>query len=443
MLPNALVAAFAASSMLGLTDAVTVNPLPAPQSMTWGEGGPIQFQQGCQLNNGQGDDLVNQAWQRAYQAIVSLQWVPQAIEEPIGTFEPFPSATAAPSRMRRNWGVSQVDITVDDYQADLQYGVDESYTLNVTASGISIEAPTVWGAIHAFTTLQQLVIADGNGGLIIEQPVTVVDKPNYAHRGIMLDTGRNFLSLKKIFEQLDGMALSKLNVLHWHLVDSQSWPIQLSTYPQMTKDAYSAREQYSHADIQAVVGYARARAIRVIPEIDTPGHAASGWVQIDPSIVACANSWWSNDDWALHTALQPNPGQLDILNNKTYEVLQGVYTEITTLFPDNVYHIGGDEIQTGCYNFSEPITEWLDANSSRTWNDVVSVRLPNGPEKSLPLTQLSYSTGLIMLSLFIVTRHHVSCIFGRTRFSVLNQLTMLPPRALFCSPGMILPISRT
>jgi hexosaminidase len=372
MLSTAQTAAFVAVSLLSVADAVAVNPLPAPQSITWGTSGPIPFEQGggCE-QSGQGHDLVNQAWQRAYQAIVSLQWTPQAVEAPIGTFEPFPSPTASASRVRRNWGVSQVEVTVDDYEADLQYGVDESYTLNVTTSQISIEAPTVWGAIHAFTTLQQLVISDGNGGLIIEQPVEVVDQPNYAHRGIMLDTGRNFLSVKKIYEQLDGMALSKLNVLHWHLVDTQSWPLQISTYPEMTKDAYSAREQYSHADVQAVVAYARARAIRVIPEIDTPGHAESGWSQVDPSIIACGDSWWSNDNWTLHTALQPNPGQLDILNPKTYEVLAGVYNEVASLFPDNVYHIGGDEIQTGCYNFSEPITEWFADNSSRTYSDLV------------------------------------------------------------------------
>jgi hexosaminidase len=62
---------------------------------------------------------------------------------------------------------------------------------------------------------------------------------------------------------------------------------------------------------------------------------------------------------------------LDIINNKTYEVLGNIYTELTTLFPDNVYHVGGDEIQTGCYNFSEPITEWLADNSSRTYSDLV------------------------------------------------------------------------
>jgi hexosaminidase len=271
--------------------AVQVNPLPAPQSITWGSSGSVQFNANIQLNS-PANDLIWQAWQRAYQAIVTLQWVPQAIEAPIATFEPFPTATAASSRLRRWEGCSSIDLTVDDYTADLQYDVDESYSLNVSSSAISIHAATVWGALHAFTTLQQLVISNGNGGLIIEQPVEIQDEPNYPHRGIMIDSGRNFLSVKKIMEQLDGMALAKLNVLHWHLTDSQSWPVQMNVYPQMTNDAYSPREQYTHGDIQAVVAYARARAIRVIPEVDTPGHAESGWVQIDPSIISCGESWW-------------------------------------------------------------------------------------------------------------------------------------------------------
>ncbi|RYD66910.1 MAG: hypothetical protein EOP84_30895, partial [Verrucomicrobiaceae bacterium] len=77
-----------------------------------------------------------------------------------------------------------------------------------------------------------MVINDGNGNLIVEQPVHIQDAPLYPVRGIMIDTGRNFISKKKIFEQIDGMALSKLNVLHWHIVDSQSWPLEVSAYPE-------------------------------------------------------------------------------------------------------------------------------------------------------------------------------------------------------------------
>jgi hexosaminidase len=263
-----------------------------------------------------------------------------------------------------------VNVEISCPDAALQHGVDESYTLDITDSSsvISITANTTWGVLHAFTTLQQIIISDGQGGLIIEQPVCIEDSPLYPYRGIMIDTGRNFISLPKIYEQIDGMALSKLNVLHWHLDDSQSWPVQMKSYPVMTNDAFSARETFSQGDLKAVITYAAARGVRVIPEVDMPGHSSSGWKQVDSSIVACADSWWSNDNWPLHTAVEPNPGQLEILNNKTYTVVENVYNELSGIFTDNFFHVGADELQEGCYNFSTLTTEWFAANTSRTYN---------------------------------------------------------------------------
>ena len=376
----------------GLVDAVAVNPLPAPVSMTWGTSGPKSVA-GYLVLNGAPNQLVRDAWNRASSAITSLKWVPQATEAPIATYAVFPTT---PAKARRNYNnqLTAINLKIADSNAPLQHGVDESYTLDVTASSqtISITAKTVWGALHAFTTLQQLIISDGRGGLQIEQPVSITDAPIYPYRGIMIDSGRNFISLPKIYEQIDGMALSKLNVLHWHLDDAQSWPVQMHSYPVMTKDAYSAREQYSQSDIKNVIAYAQARAVRVIPEVDMPGHSSSGWKQIDPSIVACANSWWSNDNWPLHTAVEPNPGQLEILNPKTYEVVTNVYNELSGLFTDNFFHVGADELQTGCYNESSLTTAWFAANESRTYDDLVQYWV----DHAVPIFQKPKNRRLIM-----------------------------------------------
>ncbi|KAI2962719.1 hypothetical protein CBS147323_7167 [Aspergillus niger] len=164
--------------------AVKFNPLPAPRNINWASSGPKQLAGFVSLRASQNtsDFILANGWDRAWDSIVSLQWVPAATEGPVPSFQPFPT--------------------------DLQHGVDESYTLEVTESATSvvIEAPTVWGALHAFTTLQQLVISDGQGGLLIEQPVKIQDAPLYPYRGIMLDSGRNFISVNKIYEQLDGMS---------------------------------------------------------------------------------------------------------------------------------------------------------------------------------------------------------------------------------------------
>ncbi|KAF3026311.1 hypothetical protein E8E12_000279, partial [Didymella heteroderae] len=165
-----------------------------------------------------------------------------------------------------------LNVSIVDANAVLKHGVNESYELNISPSSgaVVIAAETVYGALHAFTTLQQIVINDGKGNLIVEQPVSIRDAPLYPIRGVMVDTGRNFISKKKILEQIDGMALSKLNVLHWHIVDSQSWPLETSAYPEMTIDAYSSNEVYSQATVKDVINYAAARGVRIIPEIDMP-----------------------------------------------------------------------------------------------------------------------------------------------------------------------------
>ncbi|KAL4883750.1 glycoside hydrolase superfamily [Aspergillus karnatakaensis] len=359
--------------------AVKVNPLPAPRHISWGSSGPKPLSSSVTLRVDQDttDSIITNAWDRTWESIVSLQWVPQAVEAPISSFEPFPTPTPSPSsaanKKRAELSIQIVDVDVEDWDADLQHDVDESYTLDTRdgSETIDITAKTVWGVLRAFTTLQQLIISDGNGGLIIEQPVQIKDAPLYPYRGIMVDTGRNFISVRKLKEQLDGMALAKLNVLHWHLDDTQSWPVHIEAYPEMIKDAYSARETYTHDDLREVVAYARARGVRVIPEVDMPAHSASGWQQVDPNIVVCADSWWSNDNWPLHTAVQPNPGQLDIINPHTYDIVRDVYTELSGIFPDDWFHVGGDEINANCYNFSTYVTEWFAEDDSRTYNDLM------------------------------------------------------------------------
>ena len=266
--------------------------------------------------------------------------------------------------------LSVVDVHVEDGDADLQHGVDESYTLDVDeGNAIRITAKTTWGALHAFTTLLQIVISDGYDGFIIEQPVSIQDAPLYPYRGIMVDTGRNFVSLSKMLEQVQAMSLAKLNCLHVHWVDSQSFPIHLNSYPQMIRDAYSPRETFTHSQIRELIQYARERAVRVIPEVDMPGHSAAGWKQVDPEMVACADSWWSNDVYEYHTAVDPAPGQLDLIYNGTYEVVGNVYKELSDLFHDNWFHVGGDELQTNCYNYSQRTVDWL--NEGHTWSDLL------------------------------------------------------------------------
>jgi hexosaminidase len=379
----------AAIALVPASLAVAVNPLPVPRSIEWGHSGPIEIDHSLSFHAPK-NTILNDAIKRTTKMIWKEKWVPQAVEKAPVTYPAFPTNSKRAAKQT----LKKIDVVVSDLKADLQAGVDESYTLDIpsgSSTGV-INAKTVWGALHALSTLEQIVISDGHSGLLIEEPVSIKDSPKFGLRGVMLDSGRNFLKVETILRQIDALAWSKLNVLHWHIDDAQSWPIHINAHPEMTKDAYSAKEIYSHSDVKKIINYAKARGVRVIPEIDMPGHSVSGWQQIDPKIVACANSWWSNDNWPAHTAVEPNPGQLDIIYPGTYTAIKSVYKELTGLFEDNYFHVGFDELQTGCYNFSTPTQEWFKADPSRTYSDLAQHYIDN----AIPIFQDKKERRLVM-----------------------------------------------
>lgn len=177
------------------TLAVKVNPLPAPRSITWDENGnEVRVSNHVWLDAPK-NKILQDAWDRTWRWIFLTRWEPAAVDGPFPDFDPFPgtentSETTDANNVRRNFGsaVDKVRVTVDDLNADLQAGVDESYTLEVRSGSksIDISAKTVWGALHAFTTLQQIVIKSPNewNQLIIEKPVRIEDSPLYPWRGI-------------------------------------------------------------------------------------------------------------------------------------------------------------------------------------------------------------------------------------------------------------------
>lgn len=372
------------------------DPLPKPVSIAWTpDAPPLYFMQKENLlvDYPTQSKVLKKGIKRSIDKIFAEKWIPQALQGPPKKYEPFPVAgnqthvslsardyqeqqtlhtttpgPAAPSVIHK------LIVKVNDTKAALQHGVNESYTLQVQDSAISIDSATVWGALHALVTLEQLVEWDTSAQrLFIERPVSIQDGPLYPYRGIMIDTARNFYTVKSLLRQLDAMALSKLNVFHWHMVDTQSWPVEIATYPDMTKDAFSPKAIYTKNDIRRIVQYAYARGIRVIPEIDMPAHSNSGWRQVNAEIISCGDSFWGgyNDDSTFKTAGQPTPGHLDILHPDTLSIVKNVYEDVSSMFKDQFFHVGLDEIVPNCYNYSSHITQWFKENSTRTYSDLV------------------------------------------------------------------------
>ena len=107
-------------------------------------------------------------------------------------------------------------------------------------------------------------------------PLVIKDEPFMRYRGLMIDSARHFLPLRLVYETIDALMYNKMNILHWHLVDQDSFPLILDSHPEIAKyAAFSPQETYTTKDVRSVVQYGLKRGVRIVPELDTPGHAAS------------------------------------------------------------------------------------------------------------------------------------------------------------------------
>lgn len=144
---------------------------------------------------------------------------------------------------------------------------------------VRIVGPTIFGVRHGLETLQQLMTPDAcEAGMLLIKSARIEDRPVYRHRGILLDTARNFISIPVIKRTIDGMGSTKFNVFHWHISDSHSFPMEIPSMPQFTiYGAYGANFTYSPNDVGDIIWYAKLRGIRVLIELDGPSHAGNGW----------------------------------------------------------------------------------------------------------------------------------------------------------------------
>jgi|LauGreDrversion4_2_1035121.scaffolds.fasta_scaffold324869_4 hexosaminidase len=169
----------------------------------------------------------------------------------------------------------------------------------------------------------------------------------------MLDTSRRFFEVATIKDTLDVLAAAKFNVFHWHAVDDDSFPLTLQSYPSVSSNgAFTAAEVYSKENVKEIVDYATSLGIRVVPEFDNPGHVRA--VGFDPHFkeaVRCFNRDLPNNvPNAYKINGGPPTGVLDPSYNITYDLLQGIFNDFKTYFPDDMIHLGGDEVMQSCFN---------------------------------------------------------------------------------------------
>uniref|UniRef100_A0A5B6YPQ6 Beta-hexosaminidase n=1 Tax=Davidia involucrata TaxID=16924 RepID=A0A5B6YPQ6_DAVIN len=261
--------------------------------------------------------------------------------------------------------LQSLTLTVSDLSTPLQHGVNESYTLTIPAVGSSanLTAETVWGAMRGLETFSQLVWGDPSR---VAAWLFISDSPIFEHRGVMLDTSRNYYQVEDLLRLIGAMSANKLNVFHWHITDSHSFPLVLPSEPNLAaKGSYGTEMQYSPEDVKRIVEFGLEHGVRVLPEIDMPGHTGS-WAEAYPEIVTCANMFWwpAGTEWSDRLASEPGTGHLNPLNPKTYEILKNVIHDVATMFPEPFYHAGTDEIIPGCWKADPSIQTFLSNNGT-------------------------------------------------------------------------------
>ena len=263
---------------------------------------------------------------------------------------PFPLSAAGAAQ-----GLMTIVVEKKDHNAPQRLGDDESYALLISPERIRLSADEPLGVLRGMETFLQLVApcpAEPAGFCV---PVLEIhDQPRFLWRGLSLDVSRHFIPADGIKRTIDGMAAVKLNVLHWHLSDDQGFRVESKKYPKL-QQLGSDGLFYTQAEIRDIVAYARDRGVRIVPEFDVPGHSTS-WLAAYPNLASRPGPYQ-----IVHAKSDPT-GVMDPTRDSTYSFLDGFFGEMTKLFPDEYFHIGGDEVQAKEWNSQPKIKAWMKSH---------------------------------------------------------------------------------
>ena len=235
---------------------------------------------------------------------------------------------------------------------------DESYELVIGQSDAKLTAPNPLGILHGLQTFLQLVEITAKGFAV--PVVTIKDQPRFAWRGLLIDVGRHFIPLDVLKRNLDGMAAVKMNVLHWHLYDNEGFRVESKRFPKL-QAAGSDGLYYTQDEIRGFVAYAHDRGIRVVPEFEMPGHSRSlfaGYPEL-----ASGPGPYSIEPGGADAVMDPT-------REETYKFIDKFIAEMAKLFPDDYFHIGGDEVNGHQWDANPKIQAFIHAHGMRSNQDL-------------------------------------------------------------------------
>lgn len=249
---------------------------------------------------------------------------------------------------------------------------EEGYDLDVLPDRVEVRAFAPAGLFYGAQTLRQLLPAAifrkarVEGGAWSLPCVQIEDVPRFGWRGSHVDVVRHFMPKEYVLKHIDLMALHKLNVLHLHLTDDQGWRLEIRRYPKLTEigawrtdsmlsydpPTYYGKPHggfYTQDDIREIVAYAAARFIRVLPEIEMPGHSQAALASY-PELGNAEKAPPVGVDWGVY-------GNVFNVEESTIEFLQNVLEEVLDLFPSTFIHVGGDEVPKDQWRNSRRVQE--------------------------------------------------------------------------------------
>ncbi len=310
----------------------------------------------------------------------------------------FKNAKLATSRVQAAAG-AKVVITM---APDAALGA-EGYKLSITATQIVISAPTLAGQFYAIQTLRQVFPASVEDSLAAKAAIAlpmleITDKPRFEYRGCMIDPVRHFLPLPYLYEQIDRMALYKMNRLHLLLSNDQGWRIESKVFPLLhekgsvtqvggAQPPAGTRWYYTQDEMRAVVKYAALRHIKIIPEIDMPGHCTA-MVVCYPKLGTYGKNSSDNSNPTFTAGIRSNEDvQISTMNIKSTDAdrpyvlsfIGQLWREMATIFPGDQYQMGGDEwaFSLDAFNYATFVKEVQDTltkigKKTIAWDEVKS-----------------------------------------------------------------------
>jgi hexosaminidase len=229
---------------------------------------------------------------------------------------------------------------------------DEAYTIEIDDKSIRLVSENAYGILRGIESLKQLASQKDKSIAFIHGKIE--DQPRYPWRGIMIDAGRHFIPKEIILRNLDAMAAMKLNVLHWHLSEYQGFRIESKVFPKL-HELGSNGLYYTQEEVKEIIAYARDRGIRVVPEFDMPGHSTS-WFVGYPELATTQKKYVSDIKYGVLTPV------MDPTRESVYEFLDKFIGDMAGLFPDEYFHIGGDEVSPEEWNASDSVQIFMKNN---------------------------------------------------------------------------------